>query len=414
MIKKEVKIGVFVVVTLALLGWGLNYLKGRDIFFGGNIYYGVFTKVDGLNDASPIYYHGFKVGSVRDIVIDQSKGDRFIVTFALNKELKLPKNSVAQIYSLDLLGSKGVQFIQGNSPEFLMPDDTLSTSVMADITDQLSTSVLPLKEKTERLISRFDSVLAQVGTLFDKNNVQNLSHAIAAFSSSMNHVEQLTANLANYTGPDGNLNKTTQKLDSLLTKLNDQGQYIDTTMQSLSVVASDLRKAQLNETILALKSTLVQTDSMLQSINNSEGSLGLLINDKAMYHSLSEASANLNRLLMDVRHNPKRYVSFSAFDFGRKIYFDASASKDEIVFCIQLFISKTPLSIQNNPITDKYQVREFFDGRQYRYLIAQSNSYQEVLKMHDPVKATYPESQIIAMENETVIGLKKALRKINK
>lgn len=414
MIKKEIKIGVFVISTLALLGWGLNYLKGRDIFFGGNIYYGVFTKVDGLTDASPIYYHGFKVGSVRDIVIDQSMGDRFIVTFALNKELKLPKNSVAQIYSLDLLGSKGVQFIQGTSPDYLMPDDTLSTSVMADITDQLSTSVLPLKEKTERLISRFDSVLAQVGTLFDKNNVQNLSMAIENFTASMNHVEQLTANLAHYTGPEGNLNKTTQKLDSLLTKLNDQGQYIDTTMQSLSAVTSDLRKAQLNETILALKSTLQQTDSMMQSINQSKGSLGLLINDKDLYHSLAESSANLNRLLMDVRHNPKRYVSFSAFDFGRKIYFDPSAADQEIVFHIQIFASKQPTALGNNPVTEKYHVIEFFDGRQYRYLVAQSNNYQDVLKLHNQIKSTYPKAEIIAMENETVIGVKKALRKINK
>ena len=182
MIKKEIKIGIFAIVTIAILGWGINYLKGRDIFFRGNIYYGVFNKVDGLNDSSPIYYHGFKVGSVRDIVIDQSMGDRFIVTFALTKTINLPDNSIAQIYSLDLLGSKGIQFIKGNSSSFLQPYDTLSTSIMADITDQLSTSVLPLKEKTERLISRFDSVLGQVGQIVDKENVRNINQAIADFS----------------------------------------------------------------------------------------------------------------------------------------------------------------------------------------------------------------------------------------
>lgn len=414
MIKREIKIGVFVATALALLGWGLNYLKGRDIFFRGNIYYGVFSKVDGLNDASPIYYHGFKVGSVRDIVIDQTNGDRFIVTFALNRELKLPKNSVAQIYSLDLLGSKGVQFIQGNSSERIQPYDTLSTSVMADITDQLSTSVLPLKEKTERLISRFDTVLAQVGTLFDRKNVENLTHAIESFSSSMNHLEQLSANLSNYTGAGGQLPATTRKLDSLLDKLNSQGHYIDTTMHALSVVATDLRNSQIDQTILALKSTLQQTDSMMQSINHSDGSLGLLINDKALYHSLADASANLNRLLMDVRHNPKRYVSFSAFDFGKKVYFDATASKDEILFYIQLFSSKKTVPLEKNYITDRYHIVEFFDGRHYRYITAQSKLYQDVLKMHEQVKTLYPKSEIIAIENDRVIGVGQALKRINK
>ncbi len=413
MIKKEIKIGIFAVITLAILGWGLNYLKGRDIFFRGNIYYGIFSKVDGLNDASPIYYHGFKVGAVRDIVIDQSQGDRFIVTFALTKELNLPDNSVAQIYSLDLLGSKGVQFIQGNSKGFLQPYDTLSTSIMADITDQLSTSVLPLKEKTERLISRFDSVLAQVGRLVNTENVSNINLAIENFSAAMSNVQQLTANLSAYTGADGSLMKTTRKLDSLLVILNNQGQYIDTTMESLAAVATDLRAARLQETLLALKSTLQQTDTLMHNINDSKGSLGLLVNDKTLYHSLSEASVNLNRLLMDLRQNPKRYVSFSAMDFGRKIYFDASASKDEITFYIQLKISENTVRLESNPVIENHKVIEYYDGKQYRYLIAKTSSYQSILKVYESIRLTYPDSEIIAMENESVISVKKALRKIS-
>ena len=413
MIKKEIKIGIFAIVTIAILGWGINYLKGRDIFFRVNIDYGVFNKVDGLNDSSPIYYHGFKVGSVRDIVIDQSMGDRFIVTFALTKTINLPDNSIAQIYSLDLLGSKGIQFIKGNSSSFLQPYDTLSTSIMADITDQLSTSVLPLKEKTERLISRFDSVLGQVGQIVDKENVRNINQAIADFSASMKNIQQLTYNLSYYTEPEGNLMKTTQRLDSFLAKLNNQGQYIDTTMQALSAVAVDLRNAQLSETILALKLSLQQSDTLLHAINESKGSLGMLINDKALYHSLSESSANLNRLLIDLRSNPKRYVSFSAFDFGRKVSFDPASSNQEIQFFIQLKESKSPLKMESNEITEKYQVTEFYDGKYYRYLIAQSSSYQSILKTYESIKIIYPNSEVIAMENESVMSLKKALRKIN-
>ncbi len=413
-IKKEVKIGAFVLITFILLIWGLNFLKGRDIFFRGNIYYGVFSKVDGLTDASPIYYHGFKIGTVRDINIDQREGDRFIVTFALNKELSLPSNSVAQIYSLDLLGSKGVQFIKGSSSSFLQPYDTLSTSIMADLADQLSTNVLPLKDKTEKLISRFDTVLAQVGVLFREDNVENLNNAIAAFSQSMRNMEALTANLSNYTGENGAFKQTTQRIDSILEMLARQGQNLDSTMSSMAIITSEMKNAGVGEALASLKTTIQQADTMMRSINDADGSLGMLINDKAMYKSLSEASANLNRLLVDIRYNPKRYVSFSAFDFGKKNYYDASLTHETIRFWVKVATNNTPGNFDKSAIADKYYVTEFYDGKNYLHITGESMSYADVYKIKEQIKQFYPLAEIIAIENHKVVDLKKALKKINK
>ncbi len=413
-IKREIKIGFFVLVTFVLLAWGFNYLKGRDIFFRGNKYYGVFHKVDGLNDASPIYYHGFKIGTVRDIVIDQTKGDRFIVTFALNKELRLPKNSVAQIYSLDLLGSKGIQFIKGNSNEYLKPNDTLSTSIVADLADQLSTNVLPLKDKTEKLISRFDTVLAQVNVLLREDNINNINAAIASFAASMGNLEAVTAGLAQYTGADGNLVRTTRRLDSLLDNLNRQGAFIDTTMQALAAMSLELKRAQLGSTVASLKATLQQTDTMMQSINNSEGSLGMLINDKTIYNALADASTNLNRLLVDVRYNPKRYVSFSAFDIGRKTYYDASLIGAGLQFWVKLSSSTKSGDFNNSEISKQYKVTEFYDGKQFLHLIGESSNYADAIKINEQINSYLPTSEVIAIENHKVISLKKALKRINK
>lgn len=401
-------------ITFILLIWGLNFLKGRDIFFRGNIYYGVFSKVDGLTDASPIYYHGFKIGTVRDINIDQREGDRFIVTFALNKELSLPSNSVAQIYSLDLLGSKGVQFIKGSSSSFLQPYDTLSTSIMADLADQLSTNVLPLKDKTEKLISRFDTVLAQVGVLFREDNVENLNNAIAAFSQSMRNMEALTANLSNYTGENGAFKQTTQRIDSILEMLARQGQNLDSTMSSMAIITSEMKNAGVGEALASLKTTIQQADTMMRSINDADGSLGMLINDKAMYKSLSEASANLNRLLVDIRYNPKRYVSFSAFDFGKKNYYDASLTHETIRFWVKVATNNTPGNFDKSAIADKYYVTEFYDGKNYLHITGESMSYADVYKIKEQIKQFYPLAEIIAIENHKVVDLKKALKKINK
>jgi phospholipid/cholesterol/gamma-HCH transport system substrate-binding protein len=412
--KKEIKIGVFVLVTFILLIWGFNYLKGRDIFFRGNKYYGVFAKVDGLNDASPIYYHGFKIGTVRNIDIDQSNGDRFIVTFATNKDLLLPKNSVAQIYSLDLLGSKAIQFIKGNSKEYLKPNDTLSTSIVADLADQLSTNVLPLKDKTEKLISRFDTVLAQASFLFREANVKNINNAIESFSASMDNLQELTASLAKYAGEGGNLQQTTHKLDMLLDNLNRQGTLLDTTMSALASVSGDLKRAKLNETLLSLKATLQQTESIMHSINDSEGSLGMLINDKSIYNSLANASANLDRLLVDIRYNPKRYVSFSAFDFGKKNYYDASLTSLGLKFWVKLSDASAQGLFDNKSISDQYTITEFYDGKNYLHLIGESSNYADAIRIKEQIVQQFPNSEVIAIENHKVMPLKKALKKINK
>lgn len=411
MIKKEIKIGVFVLVMLAILGWGLNYLKGRDVFFRGNLYYGIYPKVDGLTDASPVYYKGFKVGAVRDIEIEASETQRFIVSFALTKDIFLPKNSVAQIYSLDLLGSKGVQFIPGNSHEPLMPNDTLGTSIIGDLADQLSTNVLPLKDKTERLITRFDSVLANIGRLVDEDNIAHLSGSFHSLHQSLQHMEVVTQNLALYTGPNGGMGSVTQKLDSLLGRLNAQGNHIDTTMDGLSAMAQDLKNARIDQTFLELKNTLSQTTLALKSINESQGSMGLLLNDKQLYYSLQDASANLNRLLIDLRQNPKRYVNLSAVSFGSKSGNLPSTEMEGMVFQIQLFVAYAPQMPENRTLCNRL-IQEDYDGKKFVYTLGNLRNYEEAQQLLLQVKPHYPNSVLIALENGQYISVKKALKKL--
>ena len=67
---KEAKIGLVSIISLALLYFGINYLKGINLFKPVNHYFVTFHNVKDVTVSSPVYIDGFKVGLVRSIVYD--------------------------------------------------------------------------------------------------------------------------------------------------------------------------------------------------------------------------------------------------------------------------------------------------------------------------------------------------------
>ncbi len=408
--KKEVKIGLTVLFSFVSLVWGINFLRGRDIFHVGDYYYGSYVRIDGLTKASPVFYRGFKIGNVRDIDFHPTEPNYFLVTFELNKEIILPKDSRAQIYSLDLMGTKGVQFIPGMDTLMLAIGDTMNTSVMGDLRDQVSMEVLPLKDKAERLIVQLDSVFTNLQDLFDEENRANYKASLVSFRKSMDNFERASSNLADQMSEGGDMANIISRTDSVMLTLNSQGPYIDTVFRSMAGFSRQLEDAQIDESLAALNQTLNNTSRMLTSLNESEGSLGLLMNDKELYYSLTEVSTSLNRLLIDVRHNPKRYVSFSAIDMGKKLVVsDGAYGIKGVFFQVQLQESKKPLKMDS--LVLGYKVFEDYRKSSYYYSIGQSRDFDEIQKIYDEAKDFYGDSKVVAFENGEPISLKKAKKK---
>ena len=65
--KKEVKIGIIGITALAMLIFGINYLKGVQMFQSSSCYYVEYTNINGLANSSPVFASGYKIGLVRDI-----------------------------------------------------------------------------------------------------------------------------------------------------------------------------------------------------------------------------------------------------------------------------------------------------------------------------------------------------------
>lgn len=410
-LSKEVKTGAVVLVTFGLLIWGINFLKGRDIFFTGDLYYGVYNKVDGLTDASPVYYKGFKVGSVRDIEIHPETQDRFLVTFAIHKKVKFPKNTQAEIYSLDLMGSKGVQFIPLDNKGHLEPGDTLMSSVMGDLVDQMSIQVLPLKEKTERLIVKLDSTLAKISLFFDASTQRHFASSVANLDKSLGNLEEITGALAQHTQEGGTVDNSLRRIDALTATLASRREKIGSSLDNIAELTTQMKDAELGMTIEELKSTLHETSNILAGVNKGEGSMGMFLHDKQLYNRLADASESLDRLLLDIKEQPKRYVHFSLIDFGDKTKSRKSAEGfDGIVFQVLLAESKKTLGIAGKEVESGLRIYEDYDGTKFYYVVGLYRTYGEAESLMNRSKEMFPQAEVIALENGKPIRLGKAIR----
>ena len=226
-IKKEIKIGVLFIVSLFIVIWGIGFLKGRNFFQNSSYYYGRYSRVEGLNVGSPIYYKGFKIGSVRKIEFDSKNINEFLVTFSLTKSLPITNRTVAQLYSVDLMGSKAIQFINNDGFIFhneneLFPGDTLRTSIMGDLKDQVSTEVFPLKDKVENLIVKLDSVLTNIGGLFTAENRENLNLSIKSFHRTVSSLESSALILQNELSYGGSIHESLENIEYFTASLKEQ------------------------------------------------------------------------------------------------------------------------------------------------------------------------------------------------
>jgi phospholipid/cholesterol/gamma-HCH transport system substrate-binding protein len=415
-ITREVKIGLLVIGALLLLIWGAHFLKGSNLLRSGSDYYGVYSSVEGLTEGSPVNFKGFKVGSVQDINLHPKQQGVFLVSFTVNEPLQLPENSVAQIYSVDIMGSKAIQIELGNSAAMLTSGDTLATDVVGDVMDRLTLEMQPIKEKTESLLETMDTVLTQVSRVFSEDNKLALNKSIADFQRTVENLKLATDEIGKSIANGGQIGNSLDNVEQFTYALREQSGNLAVTMENMATLSEQLSKADIAGLVAQTDSALNGVTNMLNQVSEGEGSLGQLMNDETLYLNLTDASANLDRLLGDLRHNPDRYLHFSAVNFGKRVSLfpsDELAEEKGIVFKVKVAESKSPLDIKNRVVLYDMPVFEDTDGRRFIYTVGETSSYSEALKWLNQLSDKFPSAEIYAMENGQPVRLKRALRKVD-
>jgi phospholipid/cholesterol/gamma-HCH transport system substrate-binding protein len=316
-LSKEVKTGMIVVVGIVLLVWGLNFLKGKDFFTSDKVLFAVYEQVEGLSPSNPVMLNGMKIGQIRDMNLLGDTSGQIIVSMHVTDKVKIPKNSTAEIFSVDILGSKGIRIVLGNEPGEIEDGDTLSSGLQKSLSEEVNAQVAPLKAKAESLLSSMDSVLLVIREVFNDRTKNNLKRSFESISHSLTSIEHITGNLDTVLAGEGRLKKIFENLESISSNLKDNNEKITTIINNFSAISDTIARSNFSQTLENTRKTLEQTAGVMEKVNKGEGTLGQLVHNDSLYNNLNLTAQDLDLLLKDLRENPGKFVKVSLISFGK-------------------------------------------------------------------------------------------------
>ncbi len=314
-IRKEVIVGFIFVVALTVLIWGIMYLKGTELFRNRMIIYAVYDKVNGLVPANPVTINGLAVGQVKTLAFSKQDPRKIIAELYINNaDYPIPNNSVARIISSDLMGSKEVDIVIGNSTVMLKNGDTLASSTEATLGESVNQQLAPLKRKAENLISSIDTLATVLNQVLNESTRQDLITAIGHIKSALENLAHTTYNIDTLVSTQrNNLARIIGNVESISSNLKKNNEKINNILNNFSDISDSLAKANVPATFARVNQAVTDLDTVINKINRGEGSIGLLVNDQKLYLEVEKAARDLNLLLEDIKANPKKYVKVSVF-----------------------------------------------------------------------------------------------------
>jgi phospholipid/cholesterol/gamma-HCH transport system substrate-binding protein len=306
----EVKVGATALLTILVFVWLFNFLKGKDFLKSTAVYYTIYDKVGGLAESSPVEINGYKVGVVRSLDFIDATSGRLLVVFSVKKNFKLPKNTVAEIVPISLLGGMKVQFVYGKGPGTYKDGDTIPGRLAESLIDKIDTEILPVKEKLSNLITVLDSVIASVDEIMDPEFKREFKQTVA-------HLNNTTSSLDKVLGSkEKELAAIVDNINKFTSMLADNSGKMNKTFTNLETMSDSLKASDISAAVSNLKASLEKASKLMENLNQGKGSAGQFLTNDTLYANLSGSLESLNLLLKDMKANPKRYVHFSIF--GKK------------------------------------------------------------------------------------------------
>jgi phospholipid/cholesterol/gamma-HCH transport system substrate-binding protein len=289
-------IGLAFIASIAMIYFGINFLKGVNVFKQKHRYYVTLDNVESLLVSSPIYLHGFQVGLVNNIRMVSGNPVGFVVGVHFVEKFPIPKDSYME-YSVDVFGSSSVNVVLGSSTQLLQPGDTLRGIKQVGLMDGIS-EIMP---KADAVLGNIDSLLITMNMLLSNPVWEQTMQGIAGTVEQLNRSSQSLNRIIGAVEHD---------LSSISQNLND-------VSGNLKSVSDDLAQLELQKTFSSIDETVENLKSLTAKINNNDNSIGRLMHDPSLHDSLVVTLSNAAQLLENIRQDPDRYLSVRVRLFGR-------------------------------------------------------------------------------------------------
>lgn len=314
-ISREIWIGFVVLAAIVLLIWGINFLRNKPLFSKDKMVYAVYEDVGGLGKSSPVSIRGIQVGQVEKVFFDPSgKSNKVIVEMLITDPIGIPGNSVAKLVSSDLMGTKSIDIIMGDSKKMISPGDTIHSETENTLKEEVNRQVLPLKKKAEDLILSIDSLVLIFQQVLNSSTRENLVLTFESIKNSFRNLEQTSYNLDTIVGTQKTrVQRIFTNIENISANLDSNQDNLNNIIRNFSDISDTIAKARVYETFTNLNTTVSDISVLLKNVNQGKGSLGKLATNDSLYFELEKSAKELNLLLEDIRKNPKKYVKLSLF-----------------------------------------------------------------------------------------------------
>ena len=306
-VSREVKTGILAIGAILLFVFGYSFLKGTNLFQDSRVFFVKYKNVEGLATSAPVTINGLNVGKVNDIKFADGNGG-LVVKFTVDNAFVFSKTSKVRIYSDGLIGGKSLGiFLEYDPKNIAKSGDTLSGAIDGGMLDAVTKALGPLEDRLTSTLISVDSMLLSVNDILDKDTRLHLKQAI----------QNLNGTMSSLNGASGKLNtllaNNAGKMDRTFTNLDEMS-------LNFSKFSDSLAQIQTGKLVADLQDVIGRFDAIVTGLDNGEGSVGKLLKDEKLYENLEGASKELEKLLEDVRLNPKRYVHVSVFGKKQKEY----------------------------------------------------------------------------------------------
>ena len=306
-ISNETKVGILTIVALTLLIVGFNFLKGKNVFSHEKHLYAVFSDLGSLRKSNDVKMKGLPIGAVYDYTEIDKNLSGIIVTITLKRDVNIPKDSKATIES-ELLGTTYLNIAQGQSPDFLKDGDTLVSDRASSFLGDVKAQITPTLTSVRGAIDSLKMVLGGLNRLFEKDTKANISEIIR-------NLKETTASLNKLLNAEsGALSATLSNANSITNNLKKNNDSITATISSIKKAADKFSGLEVQPTIDSLQASINEFKNILTKFDTNEGTLGLLMKDRAVYDQLKNLLLGIEILFDDIRVNPKRYTGSLIFN----------------------------------------------------------------------------------------------------
>ncbi len=288
----ELLIGIFTCVLLVVLYWGVNFLKGENLFSNKKFFYAVYENVDGLTISRPVTINGFKVGQVANIDFNSNNAD-LIVEVAIEEDIPFSTNSILEIYDSDIMGSKSLELKFKSGNQMAKSGDTLVGSIASGLTSEVTEQFGSVKIGLDQLIISFDNVLKEIEILSSTAN-RLLTNNENQLLASVNNIESVSSVIESHT-------KSIDKIILNFSQITDS--------------LSQIEYVSISNNMLKISK---QLESILENVNNAEGTFGKVLHQDSIYNNLNKVINSMDNLLVDIQNNPKKYINLSIWGNDKK------------------------------------------------------------------------------------------------